>query len=213
MQMAEPLLLIDTDIFIILSAAGLLETVIRLLGFDAEHARRLPALESQLTRGKGFQQKYPLEVRDAAFDSARSIPASNERPEDDAILQGLISCERIDDGEALLFALLVERKNWILTTGDKQAIIALASTPGLHHIRNQVSGRIACLETLLPALLREKGIKAIAAAFNPLRSINKTLSVVFSRGAATPEALCREHLDSYLRDLEKQVGEDFLLKP
>jgi hypothetical protein len=211
--MPEPLLLLDTDIFIVLSAAGLLDSIIRLLDFDAAHTRRLAALESQLTRGSGFREKYPREIREAALRSARIIPILTKRPQDAAVFQRLISHERIDDGEAFLFALLAEHKNWVLATGDKQAITTLATSPGLADIRNRVSGRVACLETVLPALLQQNGIETVAAAFNPLRAVNKTLSVVFSGGASTSESLCREYLDSYIRDLETQVGKDFLLKP
>jgi len=210
--MPEPLLLVDTDIFIILSAAGLLENVISLLAFDFAHTRRLPALEHQLRAGASFKRKYPDTIREAALRLAQRISGLGEKPHDPTLRQKLIACDGIDDGEALLFALLAEQKNWILATGDKRAITALATTPALQDICDLIRGRIVCLETIVPALLNIKGMKSVASAFAPLRE-HATLRLVFPEGSLTKESVCRKQIAVYLANLEKKIGTDFLLKP
>ena len=62
-------------------------------------------------------------------------------------------------------------------------------------------------------LVEHDGIEKVAKALTPLRSVNKTLSVVFSRGQATTRDHCLEAVDSYLKDLTQHVWDDFLLVP
>jgi hypothetical protein len=210
--MPEPLLLVDTDIFIDLSAAGLLENVISLLGFDVAHTRRLPVLEHQLRKGARLKRRYSETMREAALRLAERISRLSEKPHDAGLRQRLIAVEGIDDGEALFFALLAEHENWILATGDKRAIIALATTPELQDIRNHLRGRIVCLETIIPALLRINGIKSIASAFAPLRE-HATLRLAFPEGPLTKESVCQKELAFHLTKLEEKVGTGFLFKP
>ena len=46
--MSERILLIDSDIFVLLSAAGLLDDLVDCLGFELSDVRRLDALPHQL---------------------------------------------------------------------------------------------------------------------------------------------------------------------
>ncbi len=73
--MPERLMLVDSDIFIILAAAGVLETAASLLEFEPEDIRRLPALENQLTRGRAFRKNYPRHIRQAALRACSCICA------------------------------------------------------------------------------------------------------------------------------------------
>jgi hypothetical protein len=211
--MPEPLLLFDTDIFIILSAPGLLENVITMLGFDVAHTRRLPALERQLRAGAWFKKRLPDAIREAALPLAQRISGLGEKPHDPTLRDRLIACEGIDDGEALLFALLAEQKKWMLATGDKKAIIALATTPALQDVRDLIRGRIICLETIILALISKHGIASVASGFAPLREQHATLRFVFPKGELTKESVCRKEIAFYLNQLEKKVGTDFLRKP
>ena len=211
--MGERLLLVDSDIFIILSAAGVFERTAEVLAFDLADVRRLPALERQLRRGTEFRRKYPSEVRDAALSSALRVPALTERPRDTGILDQLRPVSDIDEGEAVLYALMCERPSYLLASGDKRAMRALAARAEVRNVRDALAGRIICLEAAVRALVRRDGVAQVADAFTPLRSVNQTLSVVFSQGSATTERDCLTALDSYLRDLKNDLGDDFLLIP
>ena len=74
------LLLIDTDVFVRLAAAGLVERVAKLLGFELRQVRRLYPVEAQLTRGQKFREKYPESVRAKAITVARVVAPITERP-------------------------------------------------------------------------------------------------------------------------------------
>jgi hypothetical protein len=211
--MGERLLLVDSDVFIILSAAGYLERAICLLGFRFEAARRLPALESQLIRGAAFRDRYPDAVRHEALKCCGMVASLTERPDDSSVLDSLALVSDIDEGEAVMYALLKEQPSWLLVSGDKRAMCALAATPELSAVHNALTGRIICLEALIRKLVERDGIQPVAKAFAPLGAISKTLSVVFSKGETTSLADCMKALDDYLRDLTKQVGAGFLLTP
>ena len=211
--MREGLLLVDSDMFVILSAAGALHRTAHLLGFGPDDVRRLPALQNQLRRGRTFLRKYTQEIRDAALDCCGRVATLTERPSGDAILDQLSSVSDIDVGEAVMYAVMLDHPSYLLASGDKRAMRALAANPCLSNVRDALAGRVICLEAAVRMLVKRDGVAQVAQAFAPLLSANTALRVAFSEGLATGERNCLSALDSYLRDLSSEVGEDFLLIP
>ena len=74
------LLLIDTDAFVILAGAGLIDRTAELLGFEPHQGRRLYPVENQFTRGRIFKQRYPEAVRQTALAKAKLVTPLRERP-------------------------------------------------------------------------------------------------------------------------------------
>ena len=206
------LLLIDTDVFVLLAAAGLLERIAGLLGFEPDQVRRLHPVEAQLRRGKKFREKFPETVRTSALAAARTVKPLTERPANDAILQKLVVTD-IDEGEALLFASLVENPAWLLTTGDRRSLAALATHTELAEIRDALAGRLVCLETVLRLLVTTDGVEKIAAAFSCVRDCDTKLRVIFSEANATNIDSCLEGIDSYLASLKREIGNELLFQP
>jgi len=205
------LLLIDTDVFVLLAAAGLIHRVADLLGFAPTEVRRLYPVENQLTRGRKFKEKYPDEARQAALTLARAVAPITERPANDALFQRLIDAD-IDGGEALMFALVAEHQSWMLTTGDKRALLALAQHHDLADARAALAGRLVCMETVLRLLVTNDGVEKIAKSFAVVRDCDTKLRVVFSEANATNIDSCLEGIDSYLSVLRREVGEELLYK-
>ena len=211
--MGRALLLVDSDVFILLSAAGLLGELASALGIALDDVRRLDPLPHQLRRGKRFTEKYPEDVRSRVLrDCARILPLM-DRPENDDILQTLADTTAIDAGEALLLALAAERPVYLLATGDKAALRALGQSPALAPLRRALAGRVLCLETALMVLAGRMPVRNLARAFTPLRDLNTTIRIIFTAGEATDPKHFQDALDSYLRELETYVGKDFLMKP
>ncbi len=213
MDQSARLLLIDTDVFALLAGAGMLDQVIEGLGFDRSTTRRLPFVRAQMKRGRNFCETYSLAIRNRVIKRCEDIPSLPARASEDSTFEPLTRVDEIDYGETQLIALLAENEHFILTTGDKRALRALCDEESLSGVRRKVEGRIVCLESVIRLLVDRLGIEAAAKAFTPMRDVNKMLSVVFSQGNATPEADCRDYLGSYLRELESDLGEDFLYKP
>lgn len=211
--MPERILLIDSDIFILLAGADILEKAIGLLGFKMENLRRLPALRHQLQRGKSIRQKYPKPVLDKALEWCDRVKPFVDRPADDDLQQALANVQRIDPGEAVMLGLLAEQEVFLLASGDKASMRALAQTPELADLKKAVSGRVICLETILRVLLGKHEAPMVARSFAALRGANTTIRVVFSQGELTPMESCLEAIESYLKDLVKDVGQEFLFTP
>lgn len=210
--MAEARLLIDTDNFVLLSAAGLLEKTAAVLGIGVKNLRRLDPVPHQLRKSRKFRT-YPETIRNLAIEAAKTIASITEQPKDTDTFTLLAAVEDVDDGETLLFSLLAEEKSWLLTTGDKRCLRAIAKAPELEPVRQVVAQRVICLETLIGLLIEAYGIEGIAKAFTSVRDCNVTLSVLFSSGEATTAEHCLAGIESHLRNLESDIGPGFLYKP
>ncbi len=134
-----------------------------------------------------------------------------DRPGDE-LLQTLIAFPEIDDGEALLYALLAEQPTLILASADKRAMRIVGSTDDPTGIRDSIVGRVIALETVLHQLVSHDGVQPIAEAFAVFPD-HKTLQVIFSPVNSTDDERCLASLESYLHDLKNTVGDDFLYEP
>jgi hypothetical protein len=211
--MGQRILLVDSDIFVLLAGAGVLERVADLLGFDLKDLRRLDALPHQLRKSAKFRKKYSPGVIEKALAYCGKVSSLLERPKGDDILQRLAEADCIDEGEAVMLGLMAEQEIYLLASGDKVAMRALAQSPALAEVKKAVSGRIICLESVIRLLIGKLGPGQTAAAFAPLLDSNGTLRIAFSQGEQTTEAHCLEAIESYLKDLQKDVGNGFLLIP
>jgi len=206
--MPEGPVLVDSDIFVLLAGARLLDRALALLGFSRDSSRRLPALPHMLARGRKFAQLMNPQTRKLALGACETVPEIADRPGDE-VFQQLLDVPDIDAGEAVLYGLLAEQPACVLASADKRAMQAVGSQPELTGVRQRVAGRVICLETVLELLMRHDGVEATAHAFAVFPQY-KTFQVVFSSHNATDQARCLASLRSYLRDLKRQVGDDFL---
>jgi hypothetical protein len=210
--MAANCLLIDTDAFILLAGSGLLRPAIECLGFDAESSRRLPALPHMLAKSGGLRRKYSSDVRTRANVACGEIPPLNVAPEPET-LQRLVDAADLDDGEEVIFGLLFDNPEWIALTGDKRAIEALLQDPGLRDVVQALAGRIACLETILHALLDTLGLDVVAQRLQAVSASHGTLRHVFTAVNIALPGECAKGLVSFSSGIDGLGGTAFLLRP
>ena len=208
----EQLLLIDTDLFILLSGSGLVDRVVDLLGFSIQQVRRLEPLPHMLKKSRTLRKNYPQAIRDQALADCERVAGLVEQPTDTDVINRLIQIDRIDDGEALLYATVHEKKCWLLGSGDKNAMQALAKAETVADVRDGLSGRVISLETVCELLLQNDDVNEVASAFSPLCKLNKSLMVFFGSGGPYTKEDRLRSVTSYRRDLETTVGEDFLYR-
>ncbi len=210
--MSDRLLLIDTDMLVLLGGSGTLGDGLQSLDFEAKQSRRLAAATQQFQRGRVFKDTYPATVLQAALRAARAITPLIEQPANSAVFDALARVSNIDLGEAELFALLAEHDGYYLTTGDNRALVALATREEVAELRQRVAGRLICLESVLKLLVDRNGAKATAQAFRALRT-HRANGVLLSDPQARSDDVCRQGIDSYLDDLIRRTGRDFLYLP
>jgi hypothetical protein len=206
-MMGERKLFIDSDILVLLSGAGLLDRVLKMLDFERIAAYRLSALPHMIRRGKKFQQLCDPITRNLALEACQTLNEITDRPSD-KLFQKLLDFSEIDEGEALLYGLLVEQPSCLLASADKRAMLIVGSLEDPTGIRDSILGRIITLETVLHQLVNEDGVEPIAEAFDVFPS-HKTLQVIFSSANSTDQERCLASLESYLHDMKRTVGEDF----
>src|SRR5438309_947262 len=98
-------LLLDNDIFLLLSGAGLLDETIAALGFTPSEARRLDALAHMLRKRSRALSNYSEEILTRAGNDCTRITAIDEEP--DAQIMELFTAHGayVHGGEAVLLAL------------------------------------------------------------------------------------------------------------
>ena len=135
-------LLLDNDIFLLLSGAGLLEDAIAALGFTLAQARRPDALAHMLRQRARALSKYSEEILARTADDCARIAAIDEEP--DAAMMELFAAHgaQVHGGEAVLLALTAAHGAYLLGTNDENALRCVAGEPGLIEIRERVAGRV-----------------------------------------------------------------------
>jgi hypothetical protein len=197
------MLLIDSDAFVLLAGAGLLDAVIELAGFDLKDARRLAPLPHML-RGRHFAE-YPEQCRVAAETMCKRVLALLESPS--AGSSAWVTDERdINAGEALLIATMLDDPAACLLTGDKRALRSIAANPRLAAVAAALRGRVICVEVAIRELLRAHDIERVARAFGELRSASTMLRVVFSDGNLADPTRCLGALEPYVLELDRETA-------
>ena len=196
----------DTDVFVKLGIASLLDDVYALFGAIAEDCRRLPALPHMLRRGA-----IPaLHGREAC---ARLIPIADAMAlaptPSVAWLDRFANVPQIDPGEAQLFASAAEH-GLVVVTGDKRSVIAASKIDGT---AEPLARRVACMEAVLVGLCRRLGAKRVRSALGPLVAVedrqDKLVRVCFSDGNTDPVGA----LMSYFNDIKRNVAPLLLWEP
>lgn len=188
--------LLDTDAFCKLAAAGIIEDAVHLLGVGLDECGRLPAVPHMLRRGR-LRELFGHEVCDVLMPIAEAMPTIAEPSEE--WLDRLTPIDAIDPGEALIFASAAQHGTLVMS-GDKRALRALKD---LVEFRQALGGRIVVLEAILLALCEELGTDEIQRRVQPFVTLDQTIKICFSNPTSTNPVHC---LRSFLEHLTKELA-------
>jgi hypothetical protein len=195
-------LLVDTDAFCKLGISGMLPEALSVLGTRTEDCGRLPALPRMLRRGR----LTTIYGADACASLLPIAAAMSPVPKPDAAwVDKLRAVDRIDPGEALLFASAAQQGS-LLLTGDKRALLALRNIDGF---AAALKGRIVVMEGMLIALCDRLGPEAVRHRLGSLITTDITLKICFSADNSDPKAA----LHSYYRNVAAEVQPLILWDP
>lgn len=190
-------LLLDTDMLVLLTAAGLLESVAHHLGYSPDQLRRLPAALHQVRKSKRFRDAYGEAVLQRIVAPISAIKEV-EPPADLELLDVLNAT--MDPGEAQLVAIAASQECTLLASGDKRAIGDLTRSGSSDCIK-AMSGRIVSLEAVLWILVSAADPRELRAAFLPVLG-HATLRIVLSEHAVADQERCRDGIRNYFNDLD-----------
>ena len=125
-------------------------------------------------------------------------------------LQLLAEIDGIDVGEAVLFSATVRFDNYLLATGDKNSLRAMASSPTCQPIARRLSGHVICLEQLVTRVIAHFGFAYVKDKVVPARSCDTALRAAFGSGDAATESNVLTALDGYINEL-RSLNVDVLI--
>jgi hypothetical protein len=206
-------LLLDSDIFLLLAGAGLMEETIAALGFSLGETRRLDALAHMLRHRARAFSKYSEEILTRAADDCTRIAALDEEPDAETMALFVERGAQVHGGEAVLLALTASHETYLLATNDKTALRAIACEAGWSVLRGKVAGQVICLETVMKMLLERLGTEELARRIAPVLRFEPRLYAIFSPAQSGRAGDCLIAVESFLAGLRRELGEDFLWQP
>lgn len=112
----------------------------------------------------------------------------------------------IDAGEAVMFAATARRGDFILATGDKVCLRALAGCPECKSIAERMAGRVICLEQVVQRCIGTRGFAAVSGKIIPALDCDQALNAIFGTGLTASAAGVEDGLNSYIRELRGATG-------
>lgn len=206
-------LLLDNDIFLLLSGAGLLEDSLAALGFSLADARRLDSLKHMLRKGARSLSRYSEEILVRAANDCSRVAALDEEPSEQMLELFGAHATSVHVGEAVLLVLTASHGDYYFGTNDKTALRAVACEAGMAELRERVAGRIICLETVVKLLIKRMGAEELATRLAPVLRFDSRLFAIFSPAQSGRSEDCPIAIESFLSGLRRELGEDFLWRP
>jgi hypothetical protein len=210
--------LVDNDVLIKMSAYNTLLPLLQNQPYGADTFAMLGA--AQFVVLKNLKKKLDAEPRQLAiheFEQALKIVTTIEPTNEEIRLAAeleLVAKQKnleLDVGESQLCAILIERGETLLFTGDKRATVAIGGiiATGRH---TELRGNVVCLEQLFLWLLKVMdGALIRAKVCNRPRTIDTALYMCFGcfSNDTTPESIL-DGLSSYINDLASKAPDVLL---
>ena len=197
------MVLLDSDLARKVCQYGLINDLKLLCACSDADFTVLPQLKFQLKIGKpGAVRKLGSERAVAAAGALLAQAQEIELGSDAANLLLSLELPGIDTGEQVLFAALVLNELATLLTGDKRALVSLASVDEL----SSVWPRIRVLEDVVLGMVKTRDFYDISAKVRARPDVDVSLSLAFGRTAPAPLEGVIEGLVSYLQSLTEDTG-------
>lgn len=198
--------LLDSDAATCLCKYGLIDDLARALNVPLTAVCVLPQLRYQLhlankpkalkKLGSEFAFEQACYLVETAQEVSVLVSSANQAL--------LAATPDIDGGELALFAALLDSDRSGLVTGDKRALIALASLDG--DSAEVLWARLLCLEDAIALLVQRLGHAYVSDKVRPRPDANVALSIAFGRINVSSASSTSEGINSYLRDLHLNTG-------
>jgi hypothetical protein len=196
---------LDNDVIIKLTTCGLLSEALECLEIDRSNVRVLSSARFVFKRPK-MQKIHSKEVLASAIEFVESctiIPSqdSNEY----RLLEQQVKND-IDVGEAILIAATAQEAAFLIVTGDKRCLKALAAAEELNLIQKRLQGHVICLEQIICKLIDERGFDWVLVKVLPALDCDKALKTAFGSGSKSQCENVLQTLNSYVEELQNISG-------
>ena len=201
------LVMADIDIFCKLAAWDLLDHIPELFQCTWKDVATLSTLKYRILREINSSQFRLLCSLTAAEKALSILGAMQQLPEAETErITTLQAIPTVDPGEAILFAIAAQYPLSYLLTGDKRAVIGVATAAQNYPIL-RLNKQVVCLEQVIRALLLTKGIDWLRSKVCPRRCIDKAIGNVMGSKCDSQYSAVDDGLQSYVSDLAGKCGE------
>lgn len=122
--------------------------------------------------------------------------------EDHDMLEGLDDSVEIDAGEIILLSATAKLTDYLLMTGDKRCICAVATCPECAEIARRIQGRVVCFEQIICRIIARAGFELVRAKVVPvLQTCDMALRAAFGSGIHSTEPNAVDCLQSYINEI------------
>lgn len=181
-------LFLDNDIILKLSAAGLLEKIEEIYKVDASSIYVLPSAPFYFKNYPKLKKNYDSETIERAKEAAEKYSVIPDEYNDDKELQILADIEKIDSGEQILFSITPDTEEFLILTGDKNALLALNNAEGISEIKSFLKDRIVFLEELMLIFIDKDSFEIISQKVSASNfCYDKVIQTCFNQTTADEE--------------------------
>lgn len=192
----------DHDLILKLAACDLLDDALESLGCARDSVYVL-ATAPYVVRPKAQKLGAQVAARVNEFFTHAKLIDWEPPPEEMLLFEDKLG---IDSGEAILFASTAILTDFVLATGDKRCVLAMAGDPELAAIVRRVSGRVVCFEQIIQRCIRLRGFEVVSSKVMPARDCDKSLFAIFGTGLVATADSVEQGLNSYISDLRVKSG-------
>ena len=180
--------LADNDFVIKLAALDFLAEGFAVVGVSHADVEVLPSAASFLRRRKqSLESQWTAAGFDRAYRFVLARPTLSVAG-DPAEISALQGVERIDGGEANLFASAIKRSDFVVATGDRSSLRALAGASGLcPNTYHGLSNHVICFEQVLSRLIKSVGFDVVLGRAYPFVRGDRALERILREGPSTLE--------------------------
>ncbi len=195
-----PICFTDNDFLWKLVVFDLFDEALESLEVTQNDVRVLP--EAKYVLKKRCKEKYVQKV----LCALEPLICLEVTPEDAIIRESLTQDLSIDVGEARLITKTLQTPCSILATGDKRMIRGLGNSQKHLTIREQLKGKIICLEQAVLAVIHNHkyGFEYVKSRVVPVRDSDTAIKVVFGSGGQSTHRNCMQALKSYIEELQRE---------
>lgn len=122
--------------------------------------------------------------------------------QDHELLENLDESVEIDPGEIVLLSATGNRAEYLVLTGDKRWIRAVATCPECAEIAKRIQGKVVCFEQVIRRIIDHAGFEIVRAKVVPvMNTCDTALRAAFGSGARATESNSVACLQSYITEI------------
>lgn len=201
--------LFDNDIFVKLSASGLMLETLDLLKIKKSYT--LGSFSYQIKpKGSGKLAKQikllPEQIQKEIIAFSDQTTAIEQAQNHDFI-ERCTGEHKLDIGEVLLLEKAMRSDSPLLLTADKRFLKQISQIQWLiDMLNNSLNGRLVCFESILFLLIQEIGYDLVHKKVKPTKDKFNELKLVFGGAYDKSEINAKEALSYQLDELETAIG-------